>query len=101
MESIREVRKRLHPIQSGHLLEATVDNDVAHMKRALRKGANPNARRQINYYSGFTPLMIAIYKGHKEAEQVLRDAGATISAHDMTVIHNYGLLQNKLAAARR
>ncbi len=101
MELIREARKRLHPIQSAHLLEATVDNDTEHMKKALRKGANPDARRQINYYSGFTAMMIARYKGNEEAERILREAGATLSLHDLAVIHNYERLQSRLATARR
>jgi len=53
------------------LMNATVSNSIQTVKYLLARGANVNAQDS----SGKTSLSIAVERGFKELEQVLRDAG--------------------------
>jgi ankyrin repeat protein/serine/threonine protein kinase len=73
------------------LLEAAEYGDLIKVRIALKKGANPNARR----FNGETPLHNAAQKGHVEIVKLLLKRGANPNAKD-----NYGWTPLHIAAQK-
>lgn len=59
---------------SERLVGAATDNNLDELRLAIADGADVNFRRTKN-----TPLLLALQRGHKEAAQILVDAGADIN----------------------
>lgn len=66
-----------------------MSGDVAAAKRALKKGANPNYRSNLN---GFTPLLLAIQNDYAEMVNLLISEGAEVDQATAGLFTDYGAL---------
>jgi len=61
------------------LLRSVEEGDIQAVQRALKNGANVNAKNSEGELEGLTALMIASFKGHTEVAELLITRGAHIN----------------------
>jgi ankyrin repeat protein len=72
-KTIRRTRRNRKTVGgTPDLITASMNNDIAEVKRLLEAGADVNAPDE----DGDTALMWAVFKGHKDVALVLYEAGA-------------------------
>ena len=72
-KTIRRTRRNRKTVGgTPDLITASMNNDIAEVKRLLEAGADVNAPDE----DGDTALMWAVFKGHKDVVKVLYDAHA-------------------------
>jgi len=78
-KTIRRTRRNRKTVGgTPDLITASMNNDIAEVKRLLKEGALVNAPDE----DGDTALMWAVFKGHKDVVEVLLAAGANTNMLD-------------------
>ena len=76
-KTIRRTRRNRKTVGgTPDLITASMNNDIAEVKRLLKARADVNACDE----DGDTALMWAVFKGHKDVVKVLLEAGADVNA---------------------